>query len=90
VPADLEPGTPEVESYLNTLNEALVARLKLGGEVFVTNALVEGRYVLRACIVNFRTSAEDARAIPGIAAREGRVLDARMRPAGLRAGAERA
>ena len=90
VPRDLEPGSPEVDRYLNTLNEALVARLKVGGELFVTNALVGERYVLRACIVNFRTTSADARAIPELAAREGRRLDEQMRPAGLRARAGRA
>ena len=90
LPADLTPGSPEVEAYLNALNEALVSRLKLGGELFVTNALVGERYVLRACIVNFRTTDEDARAVPALAAREGRTLDARMRPAGLHTGLGRA
>jgi aromatic-L-amino-acid decarboxylase len=90
VPADLTPGDPETESYLNALNEALVARLKTGGELFVTNALVEERYVLRACIVNFRTTLADARSIPELAARAGRALDAEVRPGHLRAGAARA
>jgi glutamate/tyrosine decarboxylase-like PLP-dependent enzyme len=90
VPADLAPGDPETESYLNALNEALVARLKTGGELFVTNALVGDRFVLRACIVNFRTTPEDARAIPELAARAGRALDAEVRPGHLRAGAARA
>jgi glutamate/tyrosine decarboxylase-like PLP-dependent enzyme len=90
VPADLSPGDPETESYLNALNEALVARLKTGGDLFVTNALVQERYVLRACIVNFRTTREDARSIPELAARAGRTLDAEVRPQHLRAGAARA
>jgi aromatic-L-amino-acid decarboxylase len=56
VPEDLEPGTPEVDAYLDTLNEELLGRIKTGGELFVTNAIVRGRFVLRACIVNFRTT----------------------------------
>jgi len=47
------------------------------------------RYVLRACIVNFRTTSADARAVPGVVAAAGRALDAEMRPAHLRAGARR-
>ena len=50
-----------------------------GGEAFVSNALVRGRYVLRACIVNFHTTYEDVEAIPEIVVRTGRSLDARMR-----------
>jgi len=79
VPHDLTPGTPEVEEYLNNLNEALLRRLKTGGELFVTNAVLDGRFVLRACIVNFRTSLADAESIPAIVAREGRALDAELR-----------
>jgi hypothetical protein len=45
--------------------------------------------VLRACIVNFRTTDADAAAVPDIVARVGRALDAEMRPAPLRAGATR-
>jgi aromatic-L-amino-acid/L-tryptophan decarboxylase len=79
VPDDLTPGTPEIDGYLNSLNEALLRRLKTGGELFVTNAVLEGRFVLRACIVNFRTTLADAESIPGIVAREGRALDAELR-----------
>jgi hypothetical protein len=35
--------------------------------------------VLRACIVNFHTTAADAEAVPEIVARVGADLDARMR-----------
>jgi aromatic-L-amino-acid/L-tryptophan decarboxylase len=79
VPEDLTPGTPETEGYLNRLNEALLRRLKTGGDLFVTNAVLNGRFVLRACIVNFRTTMADAQSIPGIVAREGRALDAELR-----------
>jgi glutamate/tyrosine decarboxylase-like PLP-dependent enzyme len=89
VPADLTPGDPGTDAYLDGLNEALVARIKTGGELFVTNARVGERYALRACIVNFRTTSDDARSIPGRVAEAGRRLDASLRPAGLRAGAAR-
>lgn len=79
VPRDLR-GTDAAEPYLNTLNETLLARLKLGGEAFVTNAVLDGRFLLRACIVNFRTTEADVAAIPEIVARAGRVVDAELRP----------
>jgi aromatic-L-amino-acid/L-tryptophan decarboxylase len=85
-PADLAGGGPGVEEYLNRLNEALLARLKVGGELFVSNAVLEGRFALRACIVNFRTTAADAAGIPTLVARAGRALDAELRPGGVRAG----
>ncbi|HEX3234974.1 MAG TPA: aminotransferase class V-fold PLP-dependent enzyme [Gemmatimonadales bacterium] len=83
VPADLAPGTPSVQAYLNALNEALLARLKRSGDLFVTNAVLDGTFLLRACIVNFRTSEADVSAIPEIVARAGRTLDAELRPHAL-------
>ncbi|MDQ3138536.1 MAG: aminotransferase class V-fold PLP-dependent enzyme [Gemmatimonadota bacterium] len=79
VPADLR-GVASAEPYLNALNEALLARLKLGGELFVTNAVLDGRFLLRACIVNFRTTDADVAMIPEIVATAGRLVDAELRP----------
>jgi glutamate/tyrosine decarboxylase-like PLP-dependent enzyme len=79
VPRDLRGQGAGAEEYLNTLNETLLARLKLGGEVFVTNAVLDGRFLLRSCIVNFRTTEADVAAIPGIVARAGRAVDAELR-----------
>jgi aromatic-L-amino-acid decarboxylase len=80
VPRDLRAAGAKAEDYLNTLNETLLARLKLGGEVFVTNAVLDDRFLLRACIVNFRTTDADVAAIPEMVARVGRAVDAELRP----------
>ncbi|MEP6688391.1 MAG: aminotransferase class V-fold PLP-dependent enzyme [Gemmatimonadales bacterium] len=80
VPRDLRDAGAKAEDYLNGLNETLLARLKLGGEVFVTNAVVDGRFLLRACIVNFRTSDADVVQIPELVASVGRAVDAELRP----------
>ncbi len=85
VPADLAAGAERVEAYLNELNAALLKELQNGGEVYVSNAIVEGRYVLRACVVNFRTSTADIQAVPDIVVRAGREIDQALRPAELRA-----
>jgi glutamate/tyrosine decarboxylase-like PLP-dependent enzyme len=60
------------EEYLNELNKALQARLEVSGELFVSNAVIEDRYLLRACIVNFRTSSRDIAEVPEIIRRHGR------------------
>jgi aromatic-L-amino-acid/L-tryptophan decarboxylase len=83
VPADLaaratETGVPE---YLDALNKELLDRLQRGGEAYVSNAVIRGRYVLRACIVNFHTAVADVEALPGIVVRLGREVDARLRTA---------
>jgi aromatic-L-amino-acid decarboxylase len=79
VPRDLTPGDPEAEDYLNRLNRRLVDRIQAGGEMFCSNTVIRGKYVLRICIVNFRTTEDDIRALPGIVARRGRECDAEMR-----------
>ena len=73
-----------MQAYLDELNEELLTRMKAGGEAFVSNAIVDGRFLLRACIVNFRTTRADAEALPAIAARIGREVDAELRPDDLR------
>jgi len=62
----------EDKSALNALNEALLNALQKGGAVFLSNALVKENYCLRACIVNFRTSARDIAEIIQIVVQEGR------------------
>ncbi len=81
VPAPLRPrlDEPRVAEYVDTLNRELLDALQRGGEVFVSNAVVQGRFVLRACIVNFHTTAADVEAVPEIVGRVGAELDARMR-----------
>ena len=81
MPPDLLPGSLEVEQYLKALNAALLTRLQKSGKVFMSNAVIGGTFVLRACIVNFRTSLEDIEAIPGIVIRIAGEVDAALRPA---------
>ena len=81
VPEDLATReSPEVADYLNKLNESLLAETQAGGELFLTNAVADGHYLLRACIVNFRTTNTDIDTIPGLVAEAGRNLDASLRP----------
>jgi aromatic-L-amino-acid/L-tryptophan decarboxylase len=69
-----------VAEYLNKLNTELLERLQRGGEAFLTNAVVDGRFLLRACVVNFRSTPEDAEVVAGIVVRVGRDTDHELRP----------
>ena len=86
VPTDIRNRLNEemVEKHLDSLNQELLDHMQRGGEAFVSNAVIRGRYALRACIVNFHTGAADVEAVPEIAVRLGRTLDARLRPQTLR------
>lgn len=90
VPRDLRANreSAPVAEYLNKLNTDLLDRLQQGGEAFLTNAVVDGRFVLRACVVNFRSTPADAEAVAGIVVRVGRDADHELRPSsGIGAGA---
>jgi len=59
------------DEELNKLNTEILGRLQAEGEAFVSNALVDGRYWLRACIVNFRTTRADLETLVGVVQRLG-------------------
>jgi glutamate/tyrosine decarboxylase-like PLP-dependent enzyme len=79
VPEDLQSGGEAVTAYLNELNKALLAEVQVSGEAFISNAIVDGDYLLRACVVNFRTTESDIHDVIRIIAETGRSLDKRMR-----------
>ena len=76
VPAELRStvGTPDTERALDDLNQRLLSALEHSGEAFLSNAVVNGRFMLRACIVNFNTALEDIEALPTLIARIARQL----------------
>jgi glutamate/tyrosine decarboxylase-like PLP-dependent enzyme len=51
------PGMPP--AALDAHNERLLVRLQRDGRVYLSNADLDGRFALRACITNFRTARED-------------------------------
>ena len=79
VPEDLRADADSQTDYLNKLNEELVSAIQNEGEMFVSNGTIDGKFLLRACIVNFRTTLDDVRAVPEIAVRVGKRIDAVLR-----------
>jgi len=47
------------DAELNELNERVMGLVQKGGRAYVSNATVKGRFALRACITNFRTTKAD-------------------------------
>jgi glutamate/tyrosine decarboxylase-like PLP-dependent enzyme len=83
VPEDMRDGraSTDRDAYLDRLNERLMSEIQMDGRVFPSNAVLDGRYVLRACIVNFRTEAAEVDRLLEVAAELGARLDAEMRAA---------
>ena len=67
VPAELrarlrgakEADTNEINDQLDTLNTRIMNAVQTGGRAYLSNASVHGRFGLRACITNFRTTRAD-------------------------------
>ncbi len=67
-------GKENDDEYLNDLNREILGEILAEGRFFITNAILDGRYYLRACVVNFRTSEKDVDALPEAVAAVGRRL----------------
>jgi aromatic-L-amino-acid decarboxylase len=84
VPTDLDPTDPPTADYLNQLNTALLTHVQQSGEAYLSNAVIAGKFCLRVCIVNFRTTLSDIEALPDLIIGTGQHLDQTLRPQALR------
>jgi glutamate/tyrosine decarboxylase-like PLP-dependent enzyme len=48
-----------INSELDQLNARIVHAVQRGGRAYISNATVKGKFALRACIINFRTTQAD-------------------------------
>ncbi len=72
VPVDDRPAIA-----VDDLNQRIMERLQYSGRVYPSNAVVDGRFVLRACIVNYRTEALDVEALADLTVEIGGALSGR-------------
>jgi glutamate/tyrosine decarboxylase-like PLP-dependent enzyme len=81
VPKDLPYGLDDSGrlEYLNKLNQELLDATQAGGEFFVSHAMIGDSFVLRLCIVNFRTTLKDIQALPAYIVKKGRELESELR-----------
>ena len=55
-----DPGRRvDIEKELNGWNERLLVALQQDGSSYVSNALIDGRFSLRGCVINYRTTPRD-------------------------------
>src|SRR5437588_2766204 len=57
VPPKMRESATDAE--LNRLNERIMHRVQRGGRAYLSNAMLRGKFALRACIINFRTTRAD-------------------------------
>ena len=48
-----------IDAELNQLNERIMHTVQRGGNAYLSNAMLRGKFGLRACIINFRTTRAD-------------------------------
>jgi glutamate/tyrosine decarboxylase-like PLP-dependent enzyme len=48
-----------INSELNRLNEKIMLSVQRGGRAYLSNAMLHGKFAMRACIINFRTTRAD-------------------------------
>lgn len=48
-----------LNAQLNQLNERIMQVVQRGGRAYLSNAMLRGKFALRACIINFRTTRAD-------------------------------
>ena len=74
----LPPGVEDASAYLDRLNRRLLAKIQASGELYLSNAVIGGTYMLRACVVNFRTTPADIDAIVDTVVGMGRKVHAEL------------
>ena len=62
-------GEEAAERELEARNRQILERIERSGEYFVSQAIVNDRFALRMCIVNFRTTTGDIEEFPGFVRR---------------------
>ena len=56
---------------LDALNKAIMEEIQAGGEAFLTQATLRGRFCLRAAVVHYATTEDDVQALLGVIRRVG-------------------
>ncbi len=69
-------GWPAGDVRLDDLNKAIMQEVQAGGEAFLTNAALRGRFALRACILHYATAEPDLLALLDVVRRAGTRLAA--------------
>jgi glutamate/tyrosine decarboxylase-like PLP-dependent enzyme len=82
VPAGLPVGV-EREAFLNRLNDALVAKVIASRQLMLSSTRLEGRHVIRFCVLNHRSRKADVRAARDLVLQFGGEVARALRSGGL-------
>jgi glutamate/tyrosine decarboxylase-like PLP-dependent enzyme len=64
----------ETPAGIDALNRSILQRIVRRGKVFLSNATIQGKFALRACFVNHRTTPQDVEQVVAEVLAAGRAL----------------
>ena len=70
------PGPPHTPGALDQLNRAIMDTVQEEGEAFLSGTVLDGRFSLRACVLNYATGAADVDRLVEVVVRVGERLGA--------------
>jgi len=69
----------EIDEYLNRLNRVIAEEMLLDHRAVLSSTVLKDTYILRVCIVNYRTTKQDIKDILTIVRELGRLADKKLR-----------
>lgn len=69
----------KIEEYLNQLNYVIAEKMRTDQRAVLSSTVLGDKYVLRACIVNYRTTKQDIKDILTIVRELGHITDKKLR-----------
>jgi len=60
------PNFRQDQQGLDSLNKAVLEKVQLGGRVFLSSTVIDGKFWLRACIINPRAGEDDVQSVIGV------------------------
>ena len=75
IPNKFKDNIVDSTQQINSFNEALLLKIQKEGKAFISNSILKGKFYLRICIVNHRTTYEHVESLPGIVIEAARGLD---------------
>ena len=70
---------PNQEIYLNQINQKIIEEMRMDQRAMLSSTIIKGKFVLRSCIVNFRTKKADILKIIKIIREIGEKVDNNLR-----------
>jgi len=69
----------QINKYVNQLNQAIIEKIVKDSQILLSSTVLNGIFVLRVCVVNYRTTKQDIKDILMIVREIGQITDKKLR-----------